>query len=244
MRHARAALRPIFRFLGVTPTKRTRRYFRNRMTREEANVERWRRRVSAAKAERIEARYARGARAARGGRRPLRAAACAIPSSAATSRSSRWSTSTIEADERRTRPTGLRRRHRAQRHPHPQLPARPPLALSRRPDRVPLSLQPEGPRRRRPRPRRARGLPAQAARLLVAPGAGRRPRLRQGALAGARARRGARAAHSHCARPLRGSGRAVRGNSWRGLASGVADAVLRPARGRAPIRPASRSWSR
>jgi Sulfotransferase family len=58
MRHARAALRPIFRFLGMTPTKRTRRYFRNRMTSEEANVERWRRRVSAAKAERIEARYA------------------------------------------------------------------------------------------------------------------------------------------------------------------------------------------
>ena len=58
MRHARAALRPIFRFLGMTPTKRTRRYFRNRMTSEEANVERWRHRVSAAKAERIEARYA------------------------------------------------------------------------------------------------------------------------------------------------------------------------------------------
>ena len=35
---------------GVTPTKRTRRYFRNRMTSEEANTERWREGVSAAKA--------------------------------------------------------------------------------------------------------------------------------------------------------------------------------------------------
>lgn len=59
MRHARAALRPMFRFLGLTPTKRTRRYFRKRMTREEANVERWRRGISAAKAERLEALYER-----------------------------------------------------------------------------------------------------------------------------------------------------------------------------------------
>jgi hypothetical protein len=58
MPRARAALRPLFRFLGVSPTKRTRRYFRNRMTLEEANTERWRRGVSAAKAERIEALYA------------------------------------------------------------------------------------------------------------------------------------------------------------------------------------------
>ena len=57
MRRARAALRPIFRFLEP-PTKRTRRYFRNRMTA--------RRRTSSAgapgsrprKAERIEALYA------------------------------------------------------------------------------------------------------------------------------------------------------------------------------------------
>ena len=58
MPRARAALRPLFRFLGVTPTKRTRRWFRNRMTREQANAERWRRGISAAKAERIEALYA------------------------------------------------------------------------------------------------------------------------------------------------------------------------------------------
>jgi hypothetical protein len=57
MQHARAALRPMFRFLGVTPTKRTRRYFRKRMTSEEANTERWREGVSAAKEKRIEALY-------------------------------------------------------------------------------------------------------------------------------------------------------------------------------------------
>jgi Sulfotransferase family len=55
---ARAALRPMFRFLGVPPTKRTRRYFRKRMTSEEANTERWRRGISGRKAERIEALYA------------------------------------------------------------------------------------------------------------------------------------------------------------------------------------------
>jgi hypothetical protein len=54
---ARRALRPLFRFLGVTPTKRTRRYFNNRMNAEEAHSERWRRGISAAKAERIDALY-------------------------------------------------------------------------------------------------------------------------------------------------------------------------------------------
>jgi hypothetical protein len=58
MDRARTALRPLFRFLGVPVTKRTRRYFRKRMTSEEANVERWRRGVSARKADRIEALYA------------------------------------------------------------------------------------------------------------------------------------------------------------------------------------------
>ncbi len=55
---ARAALRPMFRFLGTTPTKRTRRYFSNRMNREEAHSERWRRGVSKRKAQRIDELYA------------------------------------------------------------------------------------------------------------------------------------------------------------------------------------------
>lgn len=54
---ARRALRPLFRFLGVTPTKRTRRYFNKRMNAEEAHAERWRRGISAAKADRIDALY-------------------------------------------------------------------------------------------------------------------------------------------------------------------------------------------
>jgi hypothetical protein len=58
MPHARAALRPMFRFLGVSPTKRTRRYFSKRMTAGEANAERWRSGISAAKAQRLEALYA------------------------------------------------------------------------------------------------------------------------------------------------------------------------------------------
>jgi hypothetical protein len=54
---ARAALRPLFRFLGVPVTKRTRRYFSNRMTTEEANKERWREGISERKAARIDALY-------------------------------------------------------------------------------------------------------------------------------------------------------------------------------------------
>ena len=57
MRRARAALRPLFRFLGAPATKRTRRYFSNRMTTEEANKERWREGISTGKAERIAALY-------------------------------------------------------------------------------------------------------------------------------------------------------------------------------------------
>lgn len=57
MRRARAALRPMFRFLGIPATKRTRRYFNNRMTREEAHSDRWREGVSRRKADRIERLY-------------------------------------------------------------------------------------------------------------------------------------------------------------------------------------------
>jgi hypothetical protein len=57
MQRARVALRPLFRFLGAPVTKRTRRYFSNRMTSEEANKERWREGISARKAERIAALY-------------------------------------------------------------------------------------------------------------------------------------------------------------------------------------------
>ncbi len=58
LQRARAALRPLFRFLGVPVTKRTRRYFSNRMTTEEANKERWREGVSSRKAERMTELYA------------------------------------------------------------------------------------------------------------------------------------------------------------------------------------------
>ena len=57
MQRARAALRPLFRYLGTTMTKRTRRYFSNRMTTEEANKERWREGISKRKAARIEELY-------------------------------------------------------------------------------------------------------------------------------------------------------------------------------------------
>ena len=57
LHRARVALRPLFRFLGAPVTKRTRRYFSNRMTTEEANKERWRDGVSKRKAERIAALY-------------------------------------------------------------------------------------------------------------------------------------------------------------------------------------------
>jgi hypothetical protein len=57
LHRARVALRPLFRFLGAPVTKRTRRYFSNRMTTEEANKERWREGISERKAERIAALY-------------------------------------------------------------------------------------------------------------------------------------------------------------------------------------------
>ena len=57
LHRARVALRPLFRFLGAPVTKRTRRYFSNRMTSEEANKERWREGISKRKAERIAALY-------------------------------------------------------------------------------------------------------------------------------------------------------------------------------------------
>jgi hypothetical protein len=58
MQRARVALRPLFRFLGAPVTKRTRRYFSNRMTTEEANKERWREGVSERKAAELERLYA------------------------------------------------------------------------------------------------------------------------------------------------------------------------------------------
>jgi hypothetical protein len=57
MQRARAALRPLFRYLGTTMTKRTRRFFSNRMTTEEANKERWREGISERKAAALEELY-------------------------------------------------------------------------------------------------------------------------------------------------------------------------------------------
>lgn len=57
LQRARAALRPMFRFLGAPVTKRTRRFFSKRMTTDESHAERWREGISARKARRIEAAY-------------------------------------------------------------------------------------------------------------------------------------------------------------------------------------------
>jgi hypothetical protein len=54
----RVALRPLFRFCGAHVTKAPRRYFRNRMSREEANAERWRRGLTWRQVRRIETLYA------------------------------------------------------------------------------------------------------------------------------------------------------------------------------------------
>ncbi len=58
LRRTRVALRPLFRFAGVHVAKAPRRYFRNRMSPEEANVERWRRGLSVRQVARIEKLYA------------------------------------------------------------------------------------------------------------------------------------------------------------------------------------------
>jgi hypothetical protein len=54
---ARVALRPLFRFCGAHASKAPRRYFNNRMSRSEANAERWRRGISARQAARLDALY-------------------------------------------------------------------------------------------------------------------------------------------------------------------------------------------
>lgn len=53
----RVALRPLFRFCGAHVSKAPRRYFRNRMSRDAANAERWREGISARRAERIDRLY-------------------------------------------------------------------------------------------------------------------------------------------------------------------------------------------
>ena len=203
MPRARAALRPLFRFLGAPVTKRTRRYFRNRMTSEEANAERWRRGISARQggAHRARSTARRSTRLEADGRAARRCCATRF--------------------ERRAEPgraAGLCLRSRLRMSPRPTLP--PDLVfvggtgrsgthiLSYLLDRhsrfhgVPIECRfhcnPKGLADVVTGRTDARRLPAQAARLLVAPGADRRPRLREGA-SGARsaARRGARTAHDH-----------------------------------------------
>ena len=83
MQRARAALRPLFRYLGTTMTKRTRRYFSNRMTTEEANKERWREGISDRKAARMEQLYVEALERLEADEHALRAAACATLTSAA-----------------------------------------------------------------------------------------------------------------------------------------------------------------
>ena len=58
VRRTRVALRPLFRFAGAHVSKAPRRYFRNRMSREEANVERWRRGLSFRQVRKIQHLYA------------------------------------------------------------------------------------------------------------------------------------------------------------------------------------------
>ena len=54
----RVALRPLFSFVGAHASTGPRRYFRNKMGHDEANVARWRRGISQRRARRIDARYA------------------------------------------------------------------------------------------------------------------------------------------------------------------------------------------
>jgi hypothetical protein len=54
---SRVALRPLFRFVGAHVSKAPRRYFNNRMNHAEAHSERWRRGISARRAERLERMY-------------------------------------------------------------------------------------------------------------------------------------------------------------------------------------------
>jgi hypothetical protein len=57
VKRSRVALRPLFRFCGAHVSKAPRRFYRNRMSREEANVERWRQGISARRAERVDRLY-------------------------------------------------------------------------------------------------------------------------------------------------------------------------------------------
>lgn len=54
---SRVALRPLFRFCGAHVSKAPRRYFKNRMSHEEANTDRWRQGISERKAEALDRLY-------------------------------------------------------------------------------------------------------------------------------------------------------------------------------------------
>jgi hypothetical protein len=59
VKRTRLALRPLFRFCGAHVAKAPRRYYRNRMSREEANVERWRRGLTMRQVAKIQRLYAK-----------------------------------------------------------------------------------------------------------------------------------------------------------------------------------------
>ena len=244
---ARAALRPLFRFLGVPLTKRTRRYFSNRMTTEEANKERWREGISARKAERIDALYrealdrleASGARSA-----PLLRHSLERRDEDLDPLVYVYDRGPNDRDDRDTRGPGLRRRHRPQRHAHPQLPARPPLALSRGADRVPLSLQPEGARRCRRRPRPSPGSSSASCAATGGTGCGSATAPTCGRSGG---RSGAAASAGCLDRPagaLRGRRDPVRARLTATTSSAPRGRSSTTSCSRSPTRPASRCWSR
>ena len=188
----------------------------------------------------------RGARAPGGRRRALRAAAAPL----------------ARAQRRRPRPAGLRLRSRAD--PMTETPAELVFVggtgrsgthvLSYLLDRhsrfhgVPIECRfhcnPKGLASVVKGETDAGGLPAQAARLLVAPGADRRPRLRAGEVAGARPRARARPVLDRRAGPLRGRGRTVRARLMATTSSAPRAPSSTTCCSRSPTRPASRCWSR
>ena len=167
----------------------------------------------------------------------------------------------MASGERRGERPDLRRRHGPQRHARARPAPRPPSALRRRPDRGPLSLQQAGHAGPARGPGRRWRLRREAARLLVAPGPGRRPaarplqpahpqavRRRGGALRGRLRRRPGRACRRLFVRPALAARRRRRASRARrdelaqrqggaDAAAAVPGGALRP---RGPRRPRRR----
>ncbi len=225
----------LLEFLELADEPAMREFFDSEMTAENAHRDRWRKGLSEPEqADEVASAYEAALDRARGRGLPLGAAAAEASMSAST----RGSASSTPA-------TGLRRRHRPQRHPPGREADRPPRRV-RTTSRSSAASTPTA----AASPTCSTGritqgaVPAPPARLLVAPLSRRRPTARHLALAPARPR-GPRAPQVRPARALRGGRPSASPRpSTPSRRPPAASSSMDAARDRSRRRPASPAWSR